>query len=267
MLINSITDFRLRLRWALRIQSQFRPPPEAPGPYPLEQWIAVQRCHRLETKARQRGWFAAARRIRGHLMRAIADFQEAMISWQRQLQQPTAAVLTLRQLLQELASLDAEFSQVDYDLAPGTLAVVTEPIVLEDIDLGPFRIELQLGDRQHMFGYQVIAIEPRAAAADDEVTHPHVRNGHLCEGEGTLPIRRALADGRLFDFFQIVQQILLTYNAGSAYIPLDDWNGVACVACGDSVSEDERTRCWISCRSGLRRMRRDLCGLRTRGGP
>ena len=33
------------------------------------------------------------------------------------------------------------------------------------------------------------------------------------------------ADGRLFDFFVIVRQVLNTYNPHSAYISLEDWDG------------------------------------------
>ena len=92
----------------------------------------------------------------------------------------------------------------------------------------------------------MIALEPNPSANNEEVTHPHVQNQELCEGEGILPIRHALQHGRLGDFFQIVSQILHTYNPGSAYVSLGDWDGVSCAACGYTVAEDERTSCWAT---------------------
>ena len=73
-----------------------------------------------------------------------------------------------------------------------------------------------------------------------------MRSETLCEGDGTLPIKRALEEGRLGDFFQIVSRILETYNPGSAYVDLESWDGTSCVACGYSMSRDEGTRCSIS---------------------
>jgi hypothetical protein len=147
----------------------------------------------------------------------------------------------------ELAGLFEEFDGVECDLRQRTVSVVTGPVTLEGVYLGPFRIELDLEYGDHgLPDYSVTATDPNPAACDDEVTHPHVRDGGLCAGEGTVPIRRALEGGRLCDFFQVVSQVLHTYNAGSAYVELDEWEGISCVACGTSVSDDERTRCWAS---------------------
>jgi hypothetical protein len=72
---------------------------------------------------------------------------------------------------------------------------------------------------------------------------PAVQSDALCEGEGSDAIRRALDEGRLHDFFCIVDQILRTYNSGSAYVQLDDWNGVNCRSCGDTVDSDQALSC------------------------
>ncbi len=151
--------------------------------------------------------------------------------------------LSTAELVAELNSLETEFPGVEFDLHNHTISVTTDTIDLEDVYLGPFRIELSLNPNIDGLGYAVTAIDPQPSTHDEEVTHPHVREGGLCEGEGTVPIRKALADGRIGDFFQIVQQILLTYNAGSAFVPLSDWHGIACTACGASTADDERTRC------------------------
>src|SRR5690606_18801456 len=72
---------------------------------------------------------------------------------------------------------------------------------------------------------------------------PHVQDEGLCEGEGRQTLRSALEQGRLFEFFLVVERILNTYNAGSAYVSLDEWNGVSCDDCGRTTNEDDSVSC------------------------
>ena len=55
----------------------------------------------------------------------------------------------------------------------------------------------------------------------------------LCEGEGRLPVLRALEQGRLLDFFLLVRNVLSTYNPDGAHLPLSRWRGAPCTDCGD----------------------------------
>ena len=89
----------------------------------------------------------------------------------------------------------------------------------------------------------MIAIDANPAGANDSVTHPHVQDEELCEGDGQQSIRKALEQGRLLDFFVIVANLLRTYNSGSPYISLSEWHGVECADCGYSVSADDRWIC------------------------
>ncbi len=212
--------------------------------FPESSWRMYQRLARLSEKATERGWLAAAERIRPKQEKALGDFQEALTRMQaEQNRHGPAACPSLRELHAEVLGLCEEFADVECDLRARTISVITEAIVLEEVPLGPFRIELDLGAAGERLSYSVIATDPQPAANDENVTHPHVRDDCLCEGEGTLPIRRALEEGRLVDFFQLVSQILQTYNSGSPYIPLEDWQGISCVSCGDFLNEDERTNC------------------------
>ena len=52
-----------------------------------------------------------------------------------------------------------------------------------------------------------------------------------------------MTECRFYDFFLLVSQVLHTYGRGSAYVELDDWSGVPCDDCGDSVDEDDRYYC------------------------
>jgi hypothetical protein len=91
--------------------------------------------------------------------------------------------------------------------------VVTDPIVLEGVALGRFRIDLNL-DRFH-YGrldgdtVRAIALDPNPAASNDEITHPHVQGGQICLGEGSVMVRQALTEGRLYDALLVVRSVLM----------------------------------------------------------
>jgi hypothetical protein len=170
------------------------------------------------------------------------------------------------EIVADILALDTEFDDVAIKLDENLLQVRTDPIVLEQTALGRFRIELrwQLIGRER--AYEVIAETPNTPENNDEVTHPHVSGNSLCEGEGKAPIRRALAEGRLLDFFTLVRQVLETYNPGSAYVELSRWNGVACkdcgyVMCGDGYGICDRCEDPLcsDCSAGCSRCDRYVC--------
>jgi hypothetical protein len=156
---------------------------------------------------------------------------------------------TLRSLVDDLAALEDEFDDIDFDLQKQRLWVVTGAIELEDVPLGRFEIRLnwaQLGNSP----YIVKALDPNLAGTDASVCHPHVCDRRLCEGEGKFAIRAALNEGRLFDFFVLIRQVLETYNESSAYVPLSSWTGVTCIDCGYASELDDSSSCeW--CESDL----------------
>ena len=132
---------------------------------------------------------------------------------------------TVREIFGDLVALSDEFEGVTIDASNQTLSVTTEPIVLEEIDLGPFEIRLhwdRIGERRP---YEVVALEPNPAGESSDTTHPHVKGEQLCEGDGRAVDRPSPSSRTLVDFFQIVSRILDTYNSGSAYVSLSDWNG------------------------------------------
>lgn len=213
---------------------------------PEPKWTECERLARLHAKAIDKGWFAAAARVRQRLDRALQEFQMLLAEMLTEQKQAAPAKPTLREIHAELSGLYEEFPNADCNLRRKTISVITDAITLEEVYLGPFSIELDVGSGSGL-NYSVIATDPNPAGNDEDVTHPHVRDNCLCEGEGTLPIRRALEEGRLVDFFQVVDQILNTYNGGSAYVALDEWQGISCTACGEYVNDDERTSCSRTC--------------------
>lgn len=210
---------------------------------PEVQWDDARRqLGRLST-AETRGWHAAARRER----ETAADELEGVSRYLQELadalrdRRPREAP-TLRTLYEELLALADQFDQVEVE--DGTIGVTTAPIVLDGIALGRFSIRLNV-DRIGADGpYRVIAREPNPAASSSETTHPHVNAEKLCPGEGRQPIAAALAEGRLFDFFLLVNQILKNYAPGSAFVDLDRWYGRPCHDCDCQVDEDDACTCY-----------------------
>ena len=134
---------------------------------------------------------------------------------------PSPEPPTLRDVLGDLLQLEEEFEQVEVDHKGHKVTVHTEPITLEDVYLGPFKVELDLASlsRAGHANYKIIALDPHPASSNDAVTHPHVRDEELCEGEAAAGIRSALRAGRLCDFFILVRSVLQTYNSLPVRVP------------------------------------------------
>jgi hypothetical protein len=152
---------------------------------------------------------------------------------------PRQRSVSLREVYLDLVALRDEFEEpLAWNSESGVLTLTTAPITLEQVYLGPFRIHLQVGPRQAM-DYEIEAVDPHPAARDDSITHPHVQGRTLCEGDGKHAICAALAQGRLYDFFVLVHQVLHTYGADSAYVTLDRWSGSACTDCDQPFYRDD----------------------------
>lgn len=173
-----------------------------------------------------------------------------------------ARVPDLRGWLAEFGQLADEFGDLAVDLRQHRLRVTTEPVVLEGVPLGSFAIALdwtRLGREPNSHCFAVEALDPYPASSDhhEGVTHPHVQKGVLCAGEASLPIRRALEEGRLADTFLLVRSVLTHYNPDSAYVKLADWDsdGDTCNDCGcrddlsgcDRCGADHCSECLSSC--------------------
>ncbi|TWT56432.1 hypothetical protein [Allorhodopirellula solitaria] len=209
---------------------------------------SIEQCKRWQRRlemATQRNWPTAARdasdRLHGALdilrMRATHSIDNLKRQSRSHIE-PTATLI-----FQEIQALRGEFDAVTIERSIQRLTVTTSSIVLDGVLLGSFEIRLNWKYIKESSPFDVIALEPNEPASGEGVTHPHVQSDSLCEGEGSDAIRRALDEGRLYDFFCIVDQILRTYNSGSAYVQLDDWNGVNCRSCGDTVDSDQALAC------------------------
>jgi hypothetical protein len=162
------------------------------------------------------------------------------------LQPPLNRVPELSAWIDELHQLEAEFGEVRVDWSEKYLSVSTGPITLQGVYLGPFAIHFfweRLSQGLAVYCFDVVALDPQPAAANESVTHPHVKDEALCAGDAADPLERAVADGRLSDAFCLIQGVLATYNPGSPYVALEHWLGEECEECRRPVDEDERYCC------------------------
>jgi len=198
-------------------------------------------------KATQHGWNLAANRLNHDLRSAVERLRNEVTELDHKLRPSSGKdrIASVGDIYADLIALHDEFEDVAFNRRDHTLSVTTEAIELDGVYLGPFEIRLDWTDfpEGHPNNYRVIAVDANPAAANDSVTHPHVQDEAVCEGDGHQPIRKALEQGRLLDFFMIVANLLRTYNSGSPFVSLSDWHGAECADCGGTVCDDERWTC------------------------
>ena len=158
----------------------------------------------------------------------------------------TRRSFALRDFYQDLLQLEQEFIIVRVDWEESQLIVETETILLGDVELGHFSIRLnwtQWAQDPTLNCLKVIAEEPNTAELNDEITHPHVREGELCVGDALSSLHKAFEEGRLAEAFLIVHAVLTTYNPKSAYVRLEEWQGIPCYDCGQVTNPEDRSYC------------------------
>ena len=238
---------RQAVRAALAIHDHLAGNSARPLPFQLpdQSWEHARRALKRLRITSARNWHSATEWLAGDLKYCLGRLTDELASLREQLSSlpATQPVMKPREMVADIDALVEEFEDVQIDLKLQTLSVTTQPIELEGTYLGSFRIVLRWSAIGRRKAYDVIAIDPRPAQGDSDITHPHVRDGALCEGEGAAPIKSALAQGRLFDFFLLVKVILETYNADSAHMSLDRWDGVNCRDCGWRMRGDEHFLC------------------------
>lgn len=193
-----------------------------------------------------RGWFSAADRCCSRTSRLLIDTSYSISQAKQFTESQQKKTLTLSLLVAELTQVEDEFGSVDFDKGEDAISVVTDPIALDDVPLGPFKIQLGLnkfGELYKARPYHVIALNPNPSSRDEGVTHPHVSGEKLCEGDGAAAITASLEQGRLSDFFTMIRSILNTYNPDSPYVALNDWDGVPCHDCGYTMTSEDTYFC------------------------
>lgn len=214
--------------------------------YTVERLSQLNRIHHKLSLCQIRKYHAAAKQLQTQVVRILPDLVCEIEGLRQMDKRRPVIVPSLRDLVGEIQQIQQEFDRYEYNRKTQMLSVATEPIELQDIALGPFRIDLRLAELASLAGrdvYDVKALEPHPAATDSGVTHPHVSHGRLCEGDASAPIRSALQEGRICDFFLLVRSVLQTYNAHSPYVSLTNWESQPCYDCGHGMNDDNRYYC------------------------
>ena len=194
--------------------------------------------------ADSRNWLSAKQLLVLDLGRSVGQLEKLLDETKKEISDVTKQTsVTTGEVFLDLMALKQEFDDLCFDSKKKILSCVSKRIQLEDLDLGRFRIELHLETLSRRAYYEVIAIDANRANSNDGVTHPHIQDDRLCEGDAQPAIKLALQQGRLLDFFQIVDQVLSTYNASSAYVTIREWEGMICGHCGHSADRDETREC------------------------
>lgn len=212
---------------------------------PSHNWQQCEKLLQQIQRAEFRRWHLAAAELRTDLHSYIGALQSEFNSLSTLLRRRPSGygISTVGSVYHDLVSLIEEFEEVGHDLRGHWISVTTESITLEDVYLGPFEIRLDWNRIQSDYPYRVIAKDPQPAAGRDNVTHPHVANEQLCEGESHVAIRQAIEQGRLLDFFTLVANGLRSYNPDSPFVALEIWFGGTCVDCGRGMDDDDRYVC------------------------
>lgn len=213
----------------------------------LEDLSFLRRHRGLLAYAIDMNWMAASKEVTERIQGRASDLPGTAEEIQRLATIGLSNPPSLREILADLDQAQEEFESLHFVPEQKQLVVTTEAIELEEVYLGEFDIQLDLtclSDLgRHASAYRVIAKDPHPPDKDLSVTHPHVNDDTLCEGEGKTAIANALANGRICDFFQLVNGILRTYNPHSPFVSLEDWNGRDCYDCGSTMVEDNYHYC------------------------
>ncbi len=206
----------------------------------------ITKSSNIFQKAVNKCWYPAAEKIRSRISRNLTDFSHHFEQFKNIIDTDDIKLPKLGDVVAELLQIEDEFGEININLESKSISIITDPIELEGIYLGSFEIRLFLSGIKKLATespYGIIALEPNQAGSDCDVTHPHVSHEKLCEGDGIIPIRKAIQQGRLNDFFTIIMQILQTYNPDSPYVSLDEWEGISCYDCGYTVAGDDCYYC------------------------
>jgi len=152
----------------------------------------------------------------------ISSIQVLTESMRRMVDRKPTAIPTQKEAMEEIRAIMHAWPQVEYNR--GKLSVVIENVVLEDdnegVYLGSFMVYLDLSNPLNK-GFTVESLD--MIESPNGYYHPHVSGNGLCTGDGALPMKEALIQGRLEDYFRIVEAILRTYNQDSPYESLQEW--------------------------------------------
>src|SRR3954464_13735040 len=170
----TINKSLMRLAVAIHAQLAGRRANEPLIELPVHAWGRCTELVRQIRRAQLRGWNLAAGVLSKDLGYSVSAVQSELTSLHQRLTcRPEAVRLaTASDIYGDLVALGMEFEELDFNLKARRLSITTEPIVLEGVYLGPFKIQLQwarVGNGSEP-AYRVIAKDPHPAESRENVT-------------------------------------------------------------------------------------------------
>ncbi len=154
--------------------------------------------------------------------------------------------LSMKESIEEIKIINDAW---EVEFRGNRLSVLIKDVTLsdgnEEVDLGSFIASLSLTDP--IKGLAIISLDE--TESNGGYYHPHVKNEKLCTGDGKDAMIDALSQGRLEDYFRIVETIIRTYNETSPHEELNEWYGpdhedeFFCLSCEDWRSDDMQVYC------------------------
>jgi hypothetical protein len=106
----------------------------------------VTKDSRIFQNAVDRKWYLAAEKIRSRVSRNLNDFSYNLEHFKSIINSDDIQLPKSGDIVAELLQIEQEFGELKIDFDARTVSVITESIVLDDISLGPFEIQLFLSD-------------------------------------------------------------------------------------------------------------------------
>lgn len=139
----------------------------------------------------------------------------------------TVITPSFRSIIEEIDVINSAWPETTF--RDGKLIVLIKNVILsdgdEEVSLGDFRIILDLTSPSHDDSLDIKSVD--CVKSEDGYYHPHVNDEGLCAGSGVNGGKErmcyALCQGRLEDYFRIIEAILRTYNEASPYTELSNW--------------------------------------------
>lgn len=98
-----------------------------------------------------RGWLSAAQTCCKNVSRLLGEVEYSLPRIRPLADRPQKEIPRLPALVDELDGLEKEFGEIEFDASKNNISVVTEPITLEDIYLGEFKIQLELNKLDQLY--------------------------------------------------------------------------------------------------------------------
>jgi hypothetical protein len=179
--------------------------------------------------------------------KSVFGKKEKNLSYQEKalLEVLTTRVPTVEYFFNELRYVRKVFKPIK--LKKNILIATTKDIVLDGIELGPFEMHLDIDkiSKIEYIGDTIVnPVKPNYAPGCDSYPHPNVECNYLCTGAGETSLWYALTNARIFDYFEIVNNILNTYGSANPFMSLDSWNGECCYECGEVENKETISECY-----------------------